>query len=270
MRALGATLALLLAASSAWAAEQPMGRATVGSVPDWSGVWQMTGGSVFDRATAEPADAAAGAPGARERPPYNAVWEKKYLERIELIKRDRIPDPISTCGTPAGFPRIFNVPDGYEFVVTPKQTWVLTENGPNLLRIFTDGRQHLGPNDIWPTYTGDSVGHWEGDELVFSTIGLMGEKGTIVDRTGVVLSDKATGLTRVRMIDKDTIEARMTITDPEAFTRPWTATKRFRRMPGDVRIMDYACAENNRNPVDAATGKTLTLGTDGKPIDIER
>jgi hypothetical protein len=33
--------------------------------------------------------------------------------------------------------------------------------------------------------------------------------------------------------------------------------------------MDYACAENNRNPVDPATGRTLTLGADGKPIDAE-
>jgi hypothetical protein len=33
--------------------------------------------------------------------------------------------------------------------------------------------------------------------------------------------------------------------------------------------MDYACAENNRNVV-SPTGKTLTLGSDGKPIDVER
>jgi hypothetical protein len=31
--------------------------------------------------------------------------------------------------------------------------------------------------------------------------------------------------------------------------------------------MDYACGENNRNPVDHETGKTLTLGPDGEPID---
>jgi hypothetical protein len=33
--------------------------------------------------------------------------------------------------------------------------------------------------------------------------------------------------------------------------------------------MDYACAENNRNPVDPETGRTLTLGADGKPIDAD-
>jgi hypothetical protein len=273
-KALCAALAGALLASSGpamAASSAPMGRATTAPVPDWSGVWAMQGGTIFDRATAEPANAQAGQPGARERPPYNAAWEAKYLANIERVKNDRFPDVITNCGVPIGFPRIFNAPDGYEFVVTPKQTWILTENGPNVMRIYTDGRQNLGPDDIWPTYTGDSAGHWEGDTLVFSTIGIKGETGSIVDRTGIVISDKATGLTRMRKIDPDTIEAQITLTDPVAFTRPWTVTKRFRRMTGgDIRIMDYACAENNRNPVDAATGKTLTLGSDGKAVDIDR
>jgi hypothetical protein len=278
-KALGAVLAgallapaLALAPGLAHAAEgAPIGRATTGPLPDWSGVWGMQGGTIFDRATAEPANAQAGQPGARERPPYNAAWEAKYLANIERVRQDRFPDVITNCGVPIGFPRILNAPDGYEFVVTPKQTWILTENGPNVMRIYTDGRQHLGPDDIWPTYTGDSVGHWEGDTLVFSTIGIKGETGSIVDRTGIVISDKATGLTRMRKIDDNTLEAQITITDPVAFTKPWVVTKRFRKMTqGDVRIMDYACAENNRNPVDVATGKTLTLDAAGKAIDIDR
>ena len=186
------------------------------------------------------------------------------------MKADHFPDPITACGIPVGFPRIFNAPDGYEFVVTPQQTWILTENGPNVLRIYTDGRQHPKPEDMWPTYTGDSVGRWEGDTLVFDTIGLKGEAGTIVDRTGIVLSDKAHGVTRLRKVAPDLIEAQITLDDPVAFTGPWRVTKRFRRIPGDVRILDYACAENNRNPVDPATGKTLTLDTNGKPIDLDR
>ncbi len=40
----------------------------------------------------------------------------------------------------------------------------------------------------------------------------------------------------------------------------------YRRMPEDTRVFDYACAENNRNPV-TETGETLTLGPDGRPLD---
>jgi hypothetical protein len=39
-------------------------------------------------------------------------------------------------------------------------------------------------------------------------------------------------------------------------------------MPPGTRAYDYGCAENNRNPI-AASGKTLTLGPDGKPIDTD-
>ena len=137
------------------------------------------------------------------------------------------------------------------------------------MRIYTDGRGHLGEEDIWPTYTGDSVGHWEGDTLVFTTIGLRGEDGTIVDRTGAVLCDQSRGTTRLRKREDGMMEAVITIEDPVALTRPWTVTKTYRKLEGDVRIMDYACAENNRNPVDPATGRTLTLGPDGKPIDLD-
>lgn len=253
-----AAAALLLAAEPASAA-----------LPDWSGAWELVGGTLFDRATAEPADARAGDPGAREHPPYNAQWEAKYLENIARVAADRFPDPITGCGVPVGFPRVMQVVDGYEFVTTPKQTWILTENGPNVVRIYTDGREHLSADDIWPTYTGDSVGHWEGDTLVFTTIGLRGEDGTIVDRTGAVLSGEARGTTRLRKRDDGMMEATITIEDPAALTRAWTVTKTYRKLEGDVRIMDYACAENNRNPVDPATGKTLTLGSDGKPIDAD-
>jgi hypothetical protein len=43
-------------------------------------------------------------------------------------------------------------------------------------------------------------------------------------------------------------------------------TKTYRRLQKGTRVYDYACAENNRNPVDAATGRTLILGPDGKPL----
>jgi len=260
MRLLAPLIAALLWAQPASAQSQ---------LPDWTGVWELVGGTLFDRTTADPPDGRSGDPGVRQHPPYNAEWEAKYQANMARVAQDRFPDPVSTCGTPAGFPRLLNIVDGYEFVVTPKQTWILTENGPNVLRVYTDGRGHLSEEDIWPTYTGDSVGHWEGDTLVFTTIGLKGEDGTIVDRTGALLSDQMRVLTRLRKREDRMMEAVITIADPVALTRPWTVTKTYRRLEGDVRIKDYACAENNRNPVDPATGRTLTLGPDGKPIDAD-
>src|SRR4029453_14432739 len=238
------------------------------SLPDWSGVWQMVGPNIFDGATVEPKNGRAGDPGVRERPPYNAEWEAIYLKNIEAVKKGLFPDPITNCGIPHGFPRVMNVPDVYEFAITPQQVWILTENGPNIQRIYTDGRDHLKAEDRWATYSGDSVGHWEGDTLVFDTVALKGwsEKDTVLDRTGLVLSDQMHVVVRMRKIDANTLEAQMTLEDPKALTKPWNVTKRYRKLPPGTRAYDYACGENNRNPV-TEDGRTLTLGSDGKPID---
>ena len=243
-------------------------QSTSTALPDWSGVWQMVGGTVFDRATATGPGAVL-TPGLRSRPPYNPKYEAIYSRNVKLRDQGQLPDPINTCGTPAGFPRVMNLPDMYEFVVRPEQTWILTENGPNVVRIYTDGRAHPAEEDRWPTYTGDSVGHWEGDTLVFDTVSIKNseypESGdTVLDRTGLVLSDAAHIVTRLRRIDAMTLEARMVIEDSKALTAPWNVTKTFRKVEAGTRVYDYGCAENNRNPVDSATGKTLILGPDGK------
>jgi hypothetical protein len=237
-------------------------------LPDWSGVWQMVGPTIFDGATVEPKNGRAGDAGVRERPPYNAEWEAIYQKNIEAVKKGLFPDPITNCGIPHGFPRVMNVPDVYEFAITPQQVWILTENGPNIQRIYTDGRDHPKPADRWGTYSGDSIGHWEGDTLVFDTVALKGwsEKDTILDRTGLALSDQMHVVTRMRKIDANTLEAQMTLEDPKALTKPWNVTKRYRKLPAGTRAYDYACGENNRNPV-TEDGRTLTLGSDGKPID---
>src|SRR5262245_18365296 len=237
-------------------------------LPDWSGVWQMVGPTIFDGATVEPKNGRAGDAGVREHPPYNAEWEAFYQKNIEGVNKGLFPHPITNCGIPLGFPRVMNVPDVYEFAITPQQVWILTENGPNIQRIYTDGRPHLKPEDRWATYSGDSVGHWEGDTLVFDTVALKGwsEKDTILDRTGLVLSDQMHVVVRMRKVDPNMLEAQITLEDPKALTKPWNVTKRYRKLPAATRAYDYACAENNRNPV-TESGQTLTLGTDGKPID---
>jgi hypothetical protein len=237
-------------------------------LPDWSGVWQMVGPTVFDTTTVEPPNGRAGEPGVRERPPYTPEYEALYLKNIDGIRRGVFPDPVNTCGTPHGFPRVMNLPDVYEFVVRPEQVWIIGENGPNILRIYTDGRAHPGPEDSWGTYTGDSIGHWAGDTLVFDTVNSKGarDNDVVVDRTGLILSDQLHVVTRMRKINDTTIEAQMVLEDKKALKSPWRVTKQYRKLPAGTRVYDYSCAENNRNPV-TSTGRTLTLGPDGKPID---
>jgi len=259
----GPTVALLFPAAAIAQSSR-----SVEALPDWGGIWQMIGPTVFDRSTVVPADGRAGRPGVREHPPYNAEWEAKYAANIERVSQGLFPDPLSTCGVFPGFPRRMNLPGAMEFVVRPEQTWILTEDGPSITRIFTDGRGHPPAGEIWPTYSGESVGRWEGDTLVFETIGIKGAGDTILDRTGLVLSEQARITTRLRRIDAGTMEALMIIEDPEALTEPWSVTKQYEHLPEGSRMFDVACAENNRNPVDA-TGRTLTLDAEGNVLDVD-
>ena len=270
---IGLGLSLVLVSASGYAqdrAQQPPSYTPTATpsekLPDWSGAWQMMGGTVFDAATQTGKGGAIDL-GVREHPPYNAEWEALYQRNLEKRDQNRFPDVFTNCGVPASYPRVFNLPDPYEFVIRPEQVWILAENGPNVMRIYTDGRKQL--DEPWGTYTGDSVGRWEGDSLVFTTIGLKGNRDgdSILDRTGLVLSDQSRATTRIRKIDANTIEVVMTLEDSKALTKPWVVTKRFRKLPQGTRLYDYGCAENNRNPVDEKSGKTLLLGPDGKPLN---
>lgn len=238
------------------------------TLPDWSGVWERYegNGGMFDVATTTPADGRAGSPGVRQHPPLTDAWEARYQQILEVVADGRLPDPISYCGTPAGYPRLLALPDVYEFIVRPETTWIITENGPNVMRIYTDGRDHAPAEERWPTFTGDSVGRWEGPTLEFSTVSMVGEKYTILDRSGLVLSDQASIRTTLYLNDDGLLRAELVIEDPLALTEPWHVTRHFRRLPPGTRVYDYACNENNRNPI-TNTGQTLTLGPDGRPID---
>lgn len=236
-------------------------------LPDWTGTWTMMGGTVFDAAT-QTGKGGAVTPGVRERPPYNEVYEKKYEANLALRDAYKLPDTNNFCGIPVNYPRIINLPDAYEFVARPDEFYIIAENGENAMRVYTDGRPLPKKEDVWPTYTGVSVGHWDGDTLVFETVGLKGDRDNdaILDRTGLVLSDAAHTTTRVRKINDNTLQFVVTIEDSKALTKPWVVTKQFKKQKPGLFLYDYGCAENNRNPVDKATGDVLTLGPDGKPI----
>jgi hypothetical protein len=96
---------------------------------------------------------------------------------------------------------------------------------------------------------------------------MIGEKNTVLDRSGLTLSDQAEIFTRMFLNVEGLLRAELSNTDPIALTKPWNVIRHFRKLPPGTRIFDYACAENNRNPI-TSSGKTLTLGPDGVPIDI--
>ena len=241
----------------------------VSDLPDWSGAWSRASGGFFETTPEQALEPPPAASSPRRIPPYTPKFQAIYKENLQRVAADRFPDPISICGTPAGWPRVLQVPDAYEFVIRPEQTWLLSENGPNTVRIYTDGRTHPAAEDLWATYTGNNVGHWEKDTLVFHSTALKGVGSTILGRNGLVMSDKLETTTRIRLAGKDRLLVTLVLVDPEALTRPWPVAFTYTRLPADSTVYDYACAENNRNPI-TSDGRTLTLDPGGQVIDRQK
>jgi hypothetical protein len=150
---------------------------------------------------------------------------------------------------------------GLQFVLRPEQVWIIFER-PDVRYIYTDGRPFPPPEELWPTFEGYSIGHWEGDTLVVETVSMMG--GVPIDRTGAVLSDKVRVVERIRKIDARTITDEITITDPVALTRPWVVTRRYnKRNEQFPRVESVSSLENQRNPI--VNGETKTLVGEATP-----
>jgi hypothetical protein len=216
-------------------------------LPNWSGLWNPIGGLIFDPSTADPKGNSAQQPGDREHPPYNAEWEAKYRAKLDHTLAGFFTDPITNC-LPHGMPRLMGgIPGPLEFVVTPEITYIVWEYGPQLRRIYTDGRDHLPDEERFDSWSGHSIGYWEGDMLVIDTVSMRGD--TPYDRTGAPHSNKVHLIERMRLIDQNTFENDMTIEDPVAFTQPWHVVRRYRRLPSDTFVNDVSCNETQHSPI---------------------
>lgn len=63
------------------------------------------------------------------------------------------------------------------------------------------------------------------------------------------MSDQAKFTERVRRVSRDVLEDDMTIEDPATLARPWTVKIRYHPVTDLERMINYDCAENDRNPV---------------------
>jgi hypothetical protein len=203
-------------------------------LPDWTGMWSMEGRIIFDSSSKDPN---------RQFPPLKPEYEAKYAQTVKDAIAGKEFDPLTYC-LPAGFPRVLAEPFLQEFVVRPEAVWWIHEQQNEIRRIYTDGRGHPPADELFPLWEGHSIGHWEGDTLVVETISL---REGIYDRTGAPHSDQARVTERIRKIDADTIEDRITVVDPVVLTKPWQVVKRYKKVttPG-ARIDHWACEENNR------------------------
>jgi len=221
---------------------------TADGKPDFTGVWQ--GGSnrvgTWEEANTGPGVGGAPAPQAgrggqapaRNPPPYQPWAAAKVLE---FFNRRGIDDPEARCAAP-GVPRITTIGLFPMQIVQTPQAIVMLYEVFHVFRIIPINAKH--PDDLEPSYMGDSVGRWEGDTLVVDVTGFNDK--TWLGPVGSFHSEELHVVERYTRVDYNTINYDVTMEDPKVFTKPWNTHSTIMLRNG-TRLREYECSENNED-----------------------
>lgn len=231
-RALGIALAIIVVMISSLATsaqskkpDRPAKAASSSEPPDLSGVWMRD---------APPATAMQYwiYELNEEEPPMTEWGEAQFKAAKSSFGAHSYPleetnDPVLRGCFPPGVPRVYMHPFPFQFIQTSGEIVMLFEVDSLRREIYTDGRAHDA--ELVPLWMGDSVGRWEGDTLVVDTVNF--NDRTWIDRVGHPHSDQLHVIERFRRTDHEHLVDDITIEDPKAYTKPWTAHLEFRLKP---------------------------------------
>jgi hypothetical protein len=240
---------VLLVGSIARAGHSPHSRVhAFAALPDWSGLWvsevwpvgvsgRVPGGEAQLRQTLQ----------LIRPPPYNPAWKARYEEGM---KDSAALAALNATfkGCTRSFPGLMEAPWMFQVAVLPEETLLVFEN-QQVRHIYTDGREHPGEDELWPTSLGDSIGHWKGDTLVVDTVARKHEEPLAPRAWLSLLSDRAHFTEEIRMVAHDRLEDDLTIDDPVALAYPWHIKLTYRRVSELNRMVETNCTENDRNAV---------------------
>jgi hypothetical protein len=207
-----------------------------GETGDYSSVWTVA--REWDNRTSLITDPPDG-----RLPPMTPEAEQKQRAVAEALKgRPAGPEDrsLSERCISYGSPQLVAGYQSYYQIVQTASTVVILTEMIHDVRIIPidgpiDGRPHL-PSNI-QTWQGDARGHWEGDTLVVDTTNF--KPGAFRN----VSTEKLHVVERFTRSGPNTLQWQLTIDDPGAWTKPWTAMIPLR--PSQKAVYEYACHEGN-------------------------
>jgi len=238
-----------------------------GKYPDWSGQWDKSDAGPPRYDPTKPSGRGQQAP---LTPEYQANFEANLADQAAGGQGN---DTTYKC-IPLGMPRQMTGVSPMEFVVSPGATYILFESAmAPTRRIYTDGRDW--PNDDNSTFAGYSIGHWidsDGrnryDTLEVETRNMRGPR--VFDPSGIpVHADNQTVIKERLFLDKanpDILHDEMTTID-HALTRPWVATKSYKRQRKELWV-ENNCNENNNHV--AAGKQDYMVSADGYLMPVKK
>jgi hypothetical protein len=174
-----------------------------------------------------------------EEVPFQPWAAAEYKRRRDTESKD---DPSSLC-LPLNIVQKQTITSPFKLVDVPgREEVIMLYEGARHREIFMDGRPL--PTDPDPAWSGYSIGHWEGDELVVDSAGFNGKAW--LDINGHPSTDALRLTERYRRIDFSHMSLDITIDDPKAYTRPWKVHESPHLVP-DTELLEAVC-ENNQDP----------------------
>jgi hypothetical protein len=174
--------------------------------------------------------------------PILQPWTRERLRRVNerVAAGEVVAIPKERCW-PVGMPGFLLLPaTPVYFLQTAKDVRMVWMQDHQIRDVRLDA-QH--PADVKPSWYGDSVGHYEGDTLVVDTVGITTK--AYVDNYQTPHTEALHVIERYRLIDGgNTLEVNIHVKDPGAFTTPWNAIQRYRKVNRGP-LSEMACAENN-------------------------
>lgn len=162
-------------------------------------------------------------------------------------QRDLQDDPMYLNCKPPGGPRQYQSNLGIKLVEDKagQRVFVMLGSGNHNYRIiYLDGRDQtgqVGGDDDNPLYYGRSVGHWEGDTLVVNTTGF--NEDFWFSNGGLPHTSLLTLHERFSRPNLDTLHYEVTVEDPGAYTRNWSASWNLQWVGGEELPVHF-CQDN--------------------------
>ncbi len=137
-------------------------------------------------------------------------------------------DAIGQC-FPAGIPMIMTRVWPIAMVQLPTVIFMVSNFNNSFRQIYLDGRDYSDPDLVIYTYNGESLGHWEGEELVVNTR-YIETYNHFIDR-GIPISEEFRVQERIRLLENgEVLEIEYIMTDPNGWVGEWRNTKQWLRV----------------------------------------
>jgi len=190
-------------------------------------------------------------------PKLTPAAQKEYDTSMKYDAEGKVyKDDIGQCW-PAGLPLIMTRYWPMAMIQKPTAIYMISGFMNSVRIIYLDGRKHTPDDVIVRTYNGESIGEWQGNELVVDTVGFRGDHHWMdQDGPAIPAGEKLHIVERFRMVnDGKQLEIEFTMTDPDHWEGEWKSTKRFNRVV-DADIQEVSCLPDLNQHLQSTTSKT--------------